>query len=241
MLHKTKGIVLHTLPYNDRYIVVNMFTEAFGRAAYIIINSKGKRSGTARTLFSPLAILDMEVEHLNNRDLHRIREAKPAFIAMQLHSHPAKSAIALFLAETLYRLLQEHTPNPKLFDFLCDAIKYLDVADSGVGNFHLALLIQLSEYIGIHPNRRTYTVGSRFDMRNGVFTTSLPEHDDFLSRDDSLAFERLLHISFSNMSLFAYTRAERISILTHILRYYRLHLSDFPEIKSLAVLQALFD
>jgi DNA repair protein RecO (recombination protein O) len=218
-----------------------MFTEAFGRVAYIIINSKGKRSGVARSVFSPLAILELETERSNTRELQRIREAKPAFLPSKIQTHPFKNAIALFLAETLYRLLQEHEPNAKLFDFLCNSIRLLDITDAGTANFHLAFLFQLSNYLGVHPNAETYKEGRCFDLLNGVFTDTLPGHDHFLSREDSLAFERLLHINYGNMSLFAFSRKERNSIISHIINYYRLHLTDFPEIKSLAVLQELFD
>ena len=43
------------------------------------------------------------------------------------------------------------------------------------------------------------------------------------------------------MSLYAFSRRDRVRILHLILDYYRLHLPDFPAIKSLDVLQALFD
>lgn len=34
MLCKTRGIVLHAIPYNDKYSIIYMYTEAFGRTSY---------------------------------------------------------------------------------------------------------------------------------------------------------------------------------------------------------------
>ena len=241
MLHKTRGIVLHSLPYNDKYVIINMHTEDFGRVAYLVLNTHGRKSKVSRALLQPLSILDLEVDHLNNRDLQRIKEAKRGFASTQIHCHPVKNAIALFLSEVLYRIIQEKEPNKPLFDYLCRSIKWLDIADEGIANFHLAFLLQLSAYIGIHPNGDTFKAGYFFDLINGVFTGSVPEHNNYLSKDDAVVFERLLRINYENMALYTFKRQERITILRYIIKYYRLHTSDFPEIKSLVVMQSLFD
>ena len=241
MLHKTRGIVLYSIPYNDKYIIISMYTEDFGRISYMASNTRGRKSKISRSLLQPLSILDMEVEHLNNRDLQRIKEAKSGLAITQLYYHPLKNALSLFLSEVLYRIIQEKEANLPLFDYLYNSIKWLEIADKGVANFHLAFLFQLSTYLGIHPNNNSYKAGSFFDMRNGVFSESLPEHNGYLNKEDSVVFGRLLRINYENMALYSFTRQERAGIIRHIIEYYRIHLSDFPEIKSLAVMQSLFD
>jgi DNA repair protein RecO (recombination protein O) len=241
MLHKTRGIVLYSLPYSDKYRIITLYTEAFGRIAYLTSNAPGRRTRVSRALLLPLSALDLEVDHLNRRDIQRIKEAKPAFIFTQLHTHPVKNAIALFLSEVLYRIIQEKEANRSLFDYLFHSIKWLEIADAGIANFHLAFLLRLSRYLGIQPNGSTYRAGSFFDLQNGVFRSSLPQHPHYLNREDSAVFERLLRMNYENMALYAFSRQERTDIIRHILSYYRLHLNAFPEIKSLAVMQSLFD
>ena len=241
MLYKTRGIVLHSLPYNDKYIIINMYTEDFGRVSYMATNSHSKKSKVSRALIQPLSVIEMEVEHLNNRDLQRIKEVKTGLPVTQLHFHPVKNALSLFLSEVLYRIIQEKEPNRPLFDYLYRSIKWLDITDKGVANFHLAFLLQLSAYLGIHPNGDSYKKGCFFDLRNGIFSESPPEHNNYLSKEYSIIFERLLRINYENMALYTFTRHERAVIIRHIIEYYRIHLSDFPEIKSLAVMQNLFD
>jgi DNA repair protein RecO (recombination protein O) len=47
-------------------------------------------------------------------------------------------------------------------------------------------------------------------------------------------------MTYENMALFRFSGNERQAIIYRILEYYRLHLADFPEIKSLEVLHAVF-
>ncbi|MBP7488045.1 MAG: recombination protein O N-terminal domain-containing protein, partial [Parabacteroides sp.] len=73
MLYKTRGIVLHSIPYSDKYSIIYMYTEAFGRVSYLVARTRGKKSNISRALFIPLSVLEMEVDHKQNRDLHRIK------------------------------------------------------------------------------------------------------------------------------------------------------------------------
>ena len=241
MLHKTKGVVLHNLPYNDSFRIVTVYTELFGRIAYMVSNARSKKIKMSLSLLQPLSALELEVEHLNNRDLQRIKEVKSGFIITHIHYHPVKNAIALFLSEVLYRIIQEKEANHALFDYLWCSIHWLEIANAGIANFHLTFLLQLAAYLGIRPSNKTFKTGSYFDLLNGVFSTAVPPHDIFLSVNDSLVFESLLRMNYENMSLFTFNRQERVAIARHIIQYFRLHLSDFPEIKSLAVLQSLFE
>ena len=231
MLCKTRGIVLHSIPYNDKYSIIYMYTEAFGRASYLVARSRGKKSSVSKALFMPLSVVEMEVEHLNKRDLHRIRETKLCYPLTEVFCNPVKNILALFLSEILFRVVKETEPDPRLFEYLFESIQLLELSDKGVANYHL----------GIYPNVESYVAGSCFDMLNGVFVDRIPMHRHYLNRQESVVFVRLLKISFENMSLYSFSRQDRVSVINRILEYYRLHLPDFPEIKSLSVMQSLFD
>ncbi len=241
MLCKTRGIVLHAIPYNDKYSIIYMYTEAFGRASYLVARGRGKKSNVSKALFMPFSVLEMEVEHLNKRDLHRIKETKLCFPLTELFCNPVKNVLALFLSEILFRVVKDTEPDPRMFNFLYESIYLLESAEQGVANYHLVFLLRLLNYMGIHPNTESYVAGTFFDMQNGVFVDRLPLHRHFLSQQESVVFARLLKMSYENMSLYSFSRQDRVQIIERILEYYRLHLPEFPEIKSLAVLQSLFD
>jgi len=241
MLYKTRGIVLHSLPYNDNYVIITIYTEEFGRMAYMVASARSRKTSVARALLQPFSVLDLEVEHQNNRDIHRIKEAKSNFIISQIRHQPVKNAIALFLSEVLYRTIQEKEANRALFDFLYRSINWLEIADDGIANFHLTFLLQLASFIGIRPGKKVYRENTYFDLLNGIFSETIPSHPHYLNQSDSIVFARLLRMNYENMALYTFTGRERSVIVRHIIDYFRLHLSDFPEIKSLAVMSSLFE
>lgn len=232
---------MHSIPYNDKYSIVYMYTEAFGRASYLVSRSRGKKTAVSKALFLPLSVLEMEVEHLNKRELHRIKEAKPYVALSKVFCDPVKNVLALFLAEVLFRVVKETEPDERLFDYLYRSICLLEEVEKGVANYHLVFLLGLLHYMGIFPNVEAHRAGYYFDMLDGEFIDHIPMHRHYLSREESAFFARLLRISYENMSLYGFSRQERVDIIQRILEYYRLHLPEFAEIKSLAVMQSLFD
>ena len=241
MLCTTRGIIIHVTPYNDTSSIVHAYTEMFGRTSYLIARQRKRKTMASYALFMPLSVVELEVEHLKTRDIQRVKEAKLCFAMSSIPTHPVKNTIALFLAEVLFRLIRMKEADPKLFDYLFNSIRYLEILEQGIANFHLVFLIHLSRYLGIFPNVESYAPGVFFDLLNGVFTTLAPTHPHYLSQEESSIFHRILRLNYENMALHSFSRKERTTIIHYILTYYRLHFPDFPEIKSLAVMQSLFD
>lgn len=51
MLQKTKGIVLHTLKYNDTSIIVDIYTELSGRASFLVAVPRSRKATVKSVLF----------------------------------------------------------------------------------------------------------------------------------------------------------------------------------------------
>ena len=241
MLQKTQGIVLHSLKYKDTSIIVDIYTEVSGRASFLVPVSRSRKAAVKSVLFQPLSLVELEADFRPNTSIYKVKEAKSFYPFTSIPYDPYKSAIALFLSEFLYRALREEAENRPLFAYLQHSIVWLDECGSGFANFHLVFLLRLLHYLGLYPNVESYVAGSCFDMLNGVFVDRIPMHRHYLNRQESVVFARLLKISFENMSLYSFSRQDRVSVINRILEYYRLHLPDFPEIKSLSVMQSLFD
>lgn len=240
MLHKTRGLVLNTINYNDKYILVQIFTESFGRVTYMVSKAKGKNVKVPKSLFSPLAILNLEVEHQASRDIQRIREARPEVHLYDISCNLGKTSMAFFLSEFLTRVLRDADESNHLFYFLEQSVQVLEMTDKSIANYHLVFMLKLSHFLGFYPNLEEYRENSLFDMMNGEFVTYQPLHRHFLNRYDSKALSLLARISFENMHHFVFSRQDRVNIINKILEYYRIHLYDFPTLKSLDVLHELF-
>ncbi|MDR1122061.1 MAG: DNA repair protein RecO [Dysgonamonadaceae bacterium] len=241
MLHKTKGIVLHSLNYNDQYRIIHIYTEEFGRVPYLVLKSKGKKTAVSTVIFHPFAVLELEVDHQHLREIQRIREARPSMILTSIPFDPVKMPVVMFLAEFMFKVVKDVQANSLLFDFVSRSIAVFDLLETGIANFHLVFMIKLSRFLGFYPNGEGYTVGMFFDMQHGMFVRNQPNHPFFLPPDDSKVFRLLLRMNYENMHIYAFSRHDRMNIIRKILDYYKVHFSSLTELKSLEVLQMLFD
>jgi DNA repair protein RecO (recombination protein O) len=194
-----------------------------------------------KSLFHALAVLDLEVDHQNLRDIQRIKEAKVHIPLVSMLNDPVKIAIGIFLSEVIGKVVKEVQANKILFEFLLQSVRILELTEKSCANFHLVFMIMLSRFLGFYPDYSGYQEGMFFDMRNGVFVLYKPSHPYFLNPDESSFFYKLLRIKYENMTAFKLTGVERKVILSAILEYYRLHLTYFPEIKSLEILHEVFE
>lgn len=241
MLDKTTGIVLGITAYSDKISLVHVYTERYGRVSYALPLQQGKRSRLMRALFTPFAILHIDGENKPGRDIQRIRDVQTAVPVPQLHYDPVKNAITLFLSEFILKAIREPEPNPALFDFLLQSVQFLHLMEEGKANFHLCFLIELTAYMGFYPNVSDYGEGRFFDLLNGVFSVSRPDHAYFLPPEEAGRFYQIMRMNYTNLHLFRFHRNERTAVLDYIISYFRLHHDGFADLKSLEVLKALFD
>jgi DNA repair protein RecO (recombination protein O) len=240
MLIKAKAIVLHCQSYNDSTNIVHLYTEDFGRISYLVTKSHSKKSSLRSAYFQPLSLVEIEADHHGNRSLQRIKEVRSIFPFTGIPTDPVKNTIALFLAEVMYRSLREAEKNPSLFDYLLRSVQLLDLCEKGLANFHLVFLIKLTRYLGFYPNVEGQRPNWYFDLQGGCFVQMRPFHNAWLSPEQAEDFAQLMRMNFENLAAFRFDHRERVEILNQMMNYYRLHLTEFPTIKSLAVLQEVF-
>lgn len=240
MLQKLSGIVLCTFKYNDKKNIVHIFTEQHGRMSFMIPAVRSKKSTVNQVLFQPLSLVEFEAEIRSNVGLHAVKEAKLWYPFQSLPYDPYKSSIALFLSEFLAKALKEEAENDSLYAYLVHSVQWLDSCDSSFANFHLVFLMRLSRFLGLFPNVENYKDGDYFDLLNACFVSQQPLNGMFVPPKEASHIYNLMRMRFDTMYLFTMNRLERNHCLDIILSYYRLHLPDFPELKSLSVLQELF-
>ena len=240
MLQKLRGIVLHHINYGDTSLILYLYTNHKGRITVIIPGVRGKRKNKKISLYHKLALLDLEVYYKASRDLQQIREAHAVIPMAGLTSDPVKSTMALFLSEILYRTLKEEEANPELFAFLENALKYFELADEGVANFHLYLMIHLSRFLGFFPVDN-YQDNDWFNLTTGHFTTLPPEEPNRLDQGISALLARFLRSNLEETNAIPLNRHQRSKLLAGLLEFYKIHLSGMGEIRSYAVLKDIFD
>jgi DNA repair protein RecO (recombination protein O) len=243
MLQRIEGIVLRTVRYNDRTIIAHLYTRQIGRASFRVAIPRSRKASVKSVLFQPLALLELESDVRPTTAIYSVREAKSAYPFTSIPYDPVKAAVALFLSEFLSRTVREEgTENVPLYTYLRHSILWLDMCRGSVANFHLVFLMRFSRFLGLYPNLDDYHRDDYFDLLNACFTPTRPTlHLSFLEPEEASRISRLMRMNYDTMHLFAMNRNERNRCLHIMNEYYRLHLPDFPELKSLEVLRELFN
>ena len=240
MLTKTQAIVLHAIKYGETRLIVDMFTKVFGRQAFIVSIPKTPKGKVKKQFFQPLTILEIETDIRPKLQLQKLHDVRLAAPFASIPFEPDKLAIALFVAEFLYYALRSEQRNELLYDYLEHSIMWLDGRQERFANFHLVFLLRLTRFLGFYPNLDDYKDGDYFDLRESVFMQVPPVHRDFLHPEEAQKVQLMMRMDFPTMHLFRMSHQERNRLLEVSLKYYRLHLPDFPEMKSIEVLQALY-
>ena len=248
MKSKTEAIVLHTVKYGEQKIIVDMFTRQWGRLSFAVPLPHSAHAKLKKQYFQPLTLLNIEADIRPQQQLQRIGEASLLTPLPSLLSDPSKLAISLFICEFLCYALRDEQRNEPLFDYVRTSIEWLDGRGHDFANFHLVFLMHLSRFLGFYPNLSLTPAPSPkgegsemfFDLREGRFCTSAPVHRDFLMPQEAGRIHLMMRMDFFSMHLFRLSHQDRNRILELLIRYYRLHIPQFPELRSLPVLQELF-
>lgn len=240
MLHKTRGIVFKTTDYGESSVIVQVFTEKFGMQSYMVNGAKKPKAKIARNMLQPLHLLDMVVYHKNTGTVQRIAELKNLPVLQSIPYDVIKSSLAMFLNEVLYKSVRQQSADESLFDFVFNAIEWLDHQTTGLANFHLLFLIQLTRYLGFYPDR--YQAGADyFVMKNGVFCNYKPDSFSYLSPPHTQNFNIVMQCSFENMGQLKLKNDDRRYLIQKLLEYYALHMESFGTIRSHDVLEEVLN
>ena len=240
MLTKTQAIVLHSLKYGETRLIVDMFTRDYGRLSFIVSIPKSAKSKMKKQFFQPLTMLEIESDVRPRMQLQKLKDVRLACPFLSIPFEPSKLSISLFVAEFLYYALRSEQQNVPLFDYIADSILWLDNQGDRYANFHLVFLMRLSRFLGFYPNLEDYSPGDYFDLRESIFCANPPVHRDHLQPQEAEKVQLMMRMNFQTMHLFRMSHEERNRLLDVALYYYRLHLTDFPEMKSVSVLQELY-
>lgn len=226
MLKKTKGIVIGYLKYRETSIIVHIFTRELGMKSYLVNGVRTTKATQKMALYQPLSLLDLVAYDKDNRNLHRISEARLDCAFKRIPFDFLRTTTALFMVEALRRAIPEHYQNEILFDFIYHLIRQLDEEETNLTLFPLVFLIEMTGYLGFKPGDSAefyeqlplQRAGSTFLGKNELLDALLSKGRD-------------LHSS--------YPSTVRRELMDDLLVFYRLHLENFGELKSLPILRNL--
>jgi DNA repair protein RecO (recombination protein O) len=221
MLYKTKGVVFKYFKYGDTSIIVKILTDQFGLQTYIVNGVRSSRAKSKIALYQPLTLLDMVVYHKPGSNINRISEIKCNEPFQSLPYEIAKSSIGVFIGEVLYKCIKEEGEVKDLYEFIHNSISVLDHLKEGYQNFHLQFLLKLSRHLGF-----------------GITSTD----QFFLTLSSDVMSQRTDQLLESNYSTkVELNNFQRRELLEQILNFYKSHIDNMGEIKSIKILRTVLE
>jgi DNA repair protein RecO (recombination protein O) len=239
MIQSTRGIVLRSVKYGETSLVLTLYTEHFGIQHYLVQGVRtDKKGGGKANLLQPSSLLDLVVYHQPGKNLQRIKEFKAAYLYQGIQLDVLKNSVALFMVELLYRTLTEEEAHPDLFDWLYESFMQLDGYDAQhAANMPLVFSVALCRRLGFGLQALAYNTGDVFDIENGCFLMYADStHGDVSNANEAAALHGLLEQGLS----FKSNGEQRFQLLQLLVRYIRRHHPEMHELRSVAVLHAIW-
>lgn len=238
MLQTLDVIILSKLKFKESDLIIKCYSKQNGIVSYIlkgILNSKkNKKAG----YYQLLSQLQLETDFKQSRALHYVKDVKSNVLYTSLHHNIYKSAIVMFLAEVLTIVLKEEEQNDTLFSYLEASLQWLDLNED-FANFHLLFLINLTKYLGVYPDISNQEF-NYFNLRDAEFQY-IKSNELSIYGEDLVLLKKLLGTNFDTLNSIKITANQRYNFLSHLLKYYELHLHGFTKPKSLQILNDVFN
>ncbi len=237
MLAKTAAIVLGSVKYGDSSVILKTYSREYGVISFIAGGVRGKKGNVRSAVVQVLNQLEIVFYPNSRGELKRIKEVSVPKAYQNLMFDPFRNCISMFLAESLTHFIREEEANHPLYEYLSNSLFLLDKLESGVANFHLVFLYRLSSYLGFElGNSRALPY---FDLLAGSYEAYEPPHVHVLKGEVLEHWKKLAETSLHDLQELKLNGNQRLKMLEAMLTYYRLHLRDFGELRSLDVLHAV--
>lgn len=240
-IHHTKGIVLRTVKYGETSVITTVYTELFGIQSYLVkgVRQTSKKSAGKAGYFQPSAILDMEVYHNEFKTLQFVKEYQWGVVYQHIFFDVIKNAVALFMIELMQHSLKQPEANPELFYLIEDSLKQLDNANPTLtANLPLYFALHLAGELGFSMQGSYSETTAVLDLQEGIFVADTPLHPYYVDGQLAELTSALMNINFYNdLENIPLNRSARRSLLQVFQTYFKLHITDFGDLKTVAVLQ----
>ncbi|MEA3318134.1 MAG: DNA repair protein RecO [Bacteroidota bacterium] len=237
---KTKAIVLHHIKYSDNSYIVNMYTQQIGRQAFMVKGVGAKKSKIKANILQPLTLLEIEFEHKSNKNFQYLKNISILNPASTIIFDISKLSIAFFWAEIINKSILEEEKNTNLFDYVFSSIKMLDIKTQGLANYNIYFIIHLTKYLGFFPNNNYNDISKYFDIKTGDYKQIRPMHTFTIDKKESILLSNFLQYSDNQCENLKISKEYKNNLLKTIIDYYSIHVVNFKNIKSLEVLQEVF-
>lgn len=241
MLINSRGIVLSTIRYSDSSIIARIYTEASGLRPFMVRIGKGRGAIGKVSAMQPLSPVMLSFDPEQRQGIRTPRSLERERVLTRIPFDALRSAVAIFIAEVLGRSLHDDLHDPRLFALIHATVTILDGDDGNCSNLHLVFLMELTRFLGCHPQMDPECSVPYFDLREGEYCAMPPLHPHHISGEQLCDFTRLTESYLQDHASLRFTNNDRRLLLRVIIDYLRLHVDGMAEIRSHTVLEEVMN
>lgn len=238
MLVKTEGIILQSIKYSDKKLILKVFTKQYGLTTFNAVVSKSPTAKIKAASVLPLQLVELSFNLKGNKEIQQLSETNLQYVWDDIGRDFNKLTTVQFLNEVLVKCIKEQHPNEELFDFIVSSYKWFNETKTDYNNFHICFLYELTKYLGFEPHNNSNLHNLYFDTREGKFSTVSLSFPLGFDKAQSQGFLKIFDANLLGKPL---SRSERNELLECLLAYYKMHVAGFNELKSVSVLRELFN
>ena len=237
---QSSGIIFRKIKYSETSLIVDIFTREKGIRSFIFSGVRKAKAKVSAALIDHMNIVHMVAYDKDNGKLARVKEIHLDYNYKHITSDVIKSSLGIFLLEMTRDCIQEKEPNEELFDYITGWYKYLDNCTHQLSCFHLMYLLGLSRFLGFEPNNDfDETERTQFDLLDGSFAHISSTSKYLIPVDRSIFIRQLLVADMTQLEYIRIPKEMRDELLKDIIKFYRLHIDNFREPKSLPIIQTI--
>lgn len=240
MWHSTIGIILKKIPYSEQKFILKILTHDGGLGTFSISAGRQKHFAHIRSLIGqPMALIEFSFLDQESREIKPIREISSHLNYKNISNDITKQTVTLFINELVMQTIRLPQQDKEMFNFLKNMLHTLDESNKSLSLFPSWFALQLSQQLGFGPKAPDRSTETLFDLLAGKFTE--PSLLPGITMDEVSSSCLLQLINSSDVPSFKIPKLQRQVLLNYLLDYFSLH-SDFDsDIKSVAVLHAIFE
>ena len=237
MLKTSEGIIVRTIKYGETSLILDIFSSDQGIRSYIVGGVRTNRGKSKAPLVRVLNLVRFVAYDKGNDKLNRIKEIDYNYVYKSIPFDVVKGSLATFLIEICRKAIKDSDAYEDIYNYIVKGMIHLDNIDKGLAHFHINFLIGLAEKLGFQLDNNYDLSNTNFDLSEGVFISSVSDHRFTLDKDLSA----YLHSYLSKNSNPQVPKHARLELLKSLVKYYKYHINDFGELKSLPIILSLYE
>ena len=237
MYINTQGIVLRIYPFKDNKTIGKIYTKESGLVSFII-----KKTKTQIILSQPLTIANIIYKKTKANSLYYIKETSLNYMYQSVPYDVKKLNCCLVLCEILNKCAKE--PNPRLFSFITESLKWLDCQVVYPTGFDTLFLTKFCELIGISPFNveRINHENLQLNLNEGVFIENIgldERKEGLVPKHESVELLRFASMKYENLHDYKITYEMNEKLFNYLVLYISKHLVDIRNLKSIKILKEI--